>query len=165
MTGAAAFTCGDENHVGTLEHLFDLVGVVIGRLTPDPGVGAGTEATGELATDVELHVSVAHQQRLRVGVDRDELDALEADLDHPVDGVDAAAPDSDDLDHGEVVLRCCHERCLPSMRGRAPHRRRPGEGAVDGCGLRWHPGSVQPRRQPSSSSRELLLTACNVPGH
>jgi hypothetical protein len=73
----------------------------------DLGVGAGAEPAGELAADVELDVGVAHQQSLGVGVDRDELDALEADLDHPVDGVDTAAADADDLDDGEVVLGCC----------------------------------------------------------
>ena len=82
--------------------------MVLGGLAPDLGVGAGAESAGELAPDVELDVGVAHQQRLRVGVDGDELDALETDLDHPVDGVDAAAADADDLDDGEVVLRCCH---------------------------------------------------------
>ena len=75
---------------------------------PDLGVGAGAEAAGELAADVELDVGVAHEEGLGVGVDRDELDALEPDLDHPVDGVDAAATDAHDLDDGQVVLRCCH---------------------------------------------------------
>jgi hypothetical protein len=37
---------------------------------------------------------------LRVGVDGDELDALKALFDHPVDGIDAAAADADHLDHG-----------------------------------------------------------------
>ena len=81
-------------------------------LRADLGVGAGAEAAGELAADVELDVGVAHQQGLRVGVDRDELDALEPDLDHPVDGVDATSTDAHDLDDGQVVLRCCHGRCL-----------------------------------------------------
>ena len=76
--GAAALARGDEHHVGALEHLFDLVAVVLGGLATDLGVGAGAEPARELAADVELHVGVAHQQRLRVGVDRDELDALEA---------------------------------------------------------------------------------------
>ena len=107
--GAAALAGGDEDHVGALEDLLDLLAVVLGGLRADVGVGAGAETTGQLAADVELDVGVAHQQRLRVGVDRDELDALETDLDHAVDGVDAAAADADDLDDGEVVLRCCHE--------------------------------------------------------
>ena len=77
-------------------------------LRADVGVGAGAEAAGELAADVELDVGVAHEQRLGVGVDGDELDALESDLDHPVDGVDSTATDTHDLDDGQVVLRCCH---------------------------------------------------------
>jgi hypothetical protein len=43
------------------------------------------------------------QQRLRVGVDRDELDACDARVDHPVDGVRPAAADSDDFQDCEVV--------------------------------------------------------------
>ena len=118
--GAAALAGGDEDHVGALEDLFDLLAVVLGGLAAHLGVGAGAEAAGELAADVELDVGVAHQQRLRVGVDRDELDALETDLDHAVDGVDAAAADADDLDDGEVVLRCCHVGGL-SLADRGTH--------------------------------------------
>ena len=64
---------------------------------PDRRVGAGAEAARDLRADVDLHVGVAHQQRLRVGVDRDELDAGQAGLDHAVDGVRAAAADADTL--------------------------------------------------------------------
>ena len=103
--GAAALARGDEHHVGALEDLLDLVAVVLGGLPADLGVGAGAEAPRELAADVELDVGVAHEQRLRVGVDRDELDALQARVDHAVDGVAATAADTDDLDHREVVLR------------------------------------------------------------
>ena len=110
---AAALTGGDEDHVGALEDLLDLLRVVVGGLLADLGVGAGAEPARELATDVELDVGVTHEQRLGVGVDGDELDALEADLDHPVDGVDTAAADADDLDDGEVVLGCCHDAGLP----------------------------------------------------
>ena len=106
---AAALTGGDEDHVGALEDLFDLLAVVLGRLAPDLGIGSRAEAAGEFPADVEFDVGVAHQQRLGVGVDGDELDALESLLDHPVDGVDSAAADSDDLDDREVVLRCCHD--------------------------------------------------------
>jgi hypothetical protein len=106
--GATALAGGHEDHVGALEDLLDLLGVVLGGLLADLGVGAGAQAAGELTTHVELDVGIAHQQRLRVGVDRDELDALEADLDHPVDRVDTAAADADDLDDGQVVLGCCH---------------------------------------------------------
>src|SRR5690606_10308671 len=102
---APALAGGDEHHVGALEHLLDVLAVLVGRLAADLGIGAGTRASGELSADVELHVGVGHEQRLGVGVHGDELDALQAGVDHAVDGVDPAAPDADDLDDGQVVLR------------------------------------------------------------
>jgi hypothetical protein len=76
---------------------------------------------------VQLDVGVAHQQRLGIGVDRDELHTLEPNFDHAVDGVDAATADADDLDDRKVVVRRCH-RAQPSL---------PGLADVDGpCGSR-----------------------------
>src|SRR5690606_33831610 len=89
---------------GAGQCLFDLGAVIFGGLTTDLGIAARAEAAGELASDVELDVGVAHQERLRVGVDGDELDALEACVDHAVDRVDAAAAYPDDLDDRKVVL-------------------------------------------------------------
>jgi len=82
--------------------------VVLGGLAADLGVRAGAEAARELLAHIELDVRIGHEERLRVGVDRDELDALETRLDHAVDGVHAAAADTDDLDDCEVVLRSGH---------------------------------------------------------
>jgi len=82
--------------------------VVLGGTTADLGVRSGSEAAGDLATDVELDVRVAHQQRLGVRVDGDELDAAQAEFDHAVDSVDTAATDADHLDYGEVVLIRSH---------------------------------------------------------
>jgi hypothetical protein len=47
--------------------------------------------------------AIADHQGLGVRIDRDELDAREAGVHHPVDGIRAAAADADDLDHREVV--------------------------------------------------------------
>src|SRR3712207_9506297 len=62
----------DEDHVGALEHLFDLLAVVLGGLPADVGLRPGAQSAGEFTADVELDVRVAHQQRLGVGVDGDE---------------------------------------------------------------------------------------------
>ena len=98
-----------------LMHLFDLVAVRLGGVAADLGIAARAEAAGEVAADVELDVGVAHQQRLRVGVDGDELDPLQPGVDHAVDGVDAAAADADHLDDREIVLGCaCHQGSLRS---------------------------------------------------
>src|SRR5699024_2199998 len=99
----------DEDHVGPLEDLFDLLAMILGRLTADIGVGSGAQATCEFAADVELDIGVTHQQRLRVRVDGDELDALEPLFDHSVDGIDTATADADDFARREVVLRCCND--------------------------------------------------------
>jgi hypothetical protein len=94
--------------------------VVLGGLAADLGIRARAEPAGEVATDVELDVRVGHQQRLRIGVDRDELHAAQTRVDHAVDGVDAAAADPDDLDHGQVVggVRRHGSSCRSSSAGR-----------------------------------------------
>src|SRR6185312_4400827 len=99
-----------EDHVGALQRLLQLVAALRGSFEPDVRVRAGAEAARDLTADVELDVGVAHQQRLRVGVDRDELHAAQAELDHAVHRVDPAAADADDLDHRKVVLVRCHAR-------------------------------------------------------
>ena len=118
--GAAALARGDEDHVGPLEDLLDLLAVVLGGLAADLRIRARTQAPRQLTTDVELDVGVGHQQGLRVRVHRDELDALEADLDHPVHGVHTTATDADDLDHCEVVVRGRHRAHLPVQLGSDP---------------------------------------------
>jgi hypothetical protein len=101
--GAAALAGGDEDHVGALERLLQLVAALLRGGVTDCRVRACAEPAGDLRADVDLHVGVAHQQRLRVGVHGDELDAAEARVDHAVDRVRTAAADADDLDHSEVV--------------------------------------------------------------
>ena len=106
--GATALARGDEHHVGAAQQLLDVVLGVLGGLAAHLGVGAGAESAGGVTPDVELDVGIAHQQRLGVGVDGDELHALETLFDHPVDGIDAAATDADHLDDGEIVVRGRH---------------------------------------------------------
>ena len=100
---AAPLAGGDEDHVRALQCLLELVPALLRGGATNVRVGPGAEAVRPLRTDLELDVAVAHQQRLRVGVHRDELDAPEARVDHSVDGVRAAAAHADDLDHCEVV--------------------------------------------------------------
>ena len=96
--GAAAEPCGDEHHVGAVERLNQLVGVLERRLAAHVRVRARAEALGELPADLDLHGRGVHLQRLQVGVRDDELDALEAALHHARDGVAAAAADAHHLD-------------------------------------------------------------------
>src|SRR5258706_587009 len=102
---SAAFTSGDEHHVGALQDLFDLVAMRLGGVPADIRIAARTKTPGEVTADVELDVGVAHQKRLRIRVDSDELDTLEAGIDHPVHGIDATPADADHLDDREIILR------------------------------------------------------------
>ena len=54
---------------------------------------------------MDLLVRLGHEERLRVRVHGDELDAGETRLDHPRHRVRAAAADTDDLDDGEVATQ------------------------------------------------------------
>jgi hypothetical protein len=105
-TGAAAHTGGDEHHVGALQHLLDAVAVLEGRLAAHVRVGAGAQALGEAAADLQGGLGVGLAQHLGVGVDGDEVDALDALGHHVLDGVAATAAHADDLDHrvlGHVI--------------------------------------------------------------
>ena len=101
--GAAALARGDEDHVRALERFLQLVPALLGRGEPHARVGAGAETARRLRPDVDLLVGLRHQERLRVGVHGDELDARDARLDHARHRVRAAAADADDLDDGEIA--------------------------------------------------------------
>ncbi len=98
--GAAAQAGGQEDHVRPFERLEDLVGVFERGLAALLGVGAGAEALGEHAADLQLDRRAALGERLEIGVGGDELDAPELGVDHAVDRVAPAASDADDLDLG-----------------------------------------------------------------
>ena len=99
-----ALTGGDEDHVGALEGLLDLVSVILGSLTSLVRVRTCTQSSGEVPADVELDVGIAREEGLGIGVDSEELNSLESRLDHAVNGIAAATAYPHDLDHGEVVL-------------------------------------------------------------
>jgi hypothetical protein len=84
--------------VGALEEGEDLLGVLERALPPHLRVAAGAEAAGERRAELHLHRRAALAQRLQVGVGGDELDAAQPGVDHPVDGVAAAAADAEHLD-------------------------------------------------------------------
>ena len=102
--GPTALTSGDEDHVGTLEGLLDLVGMVLGSLPSLIRVGSGPQPSSEVPADIELNVGVAREEGLGIGIDGEELDSLESRLDHAVYGIATSAAYPHDPDHGEVVL-------------------------------------------------------------
>jgi hypothetical protein len=101
--GAAAHPTGDEHEIGAREHPQHLVPIFLDRLTADLRSRPGAEPTRELLANLNLDVGFGAQERLRVRVHRNELDALQVLLDHPIDRVAAPPADPDDLHAG--VLR------------------------------------------------------------
>jgi len=94
----------DEDHVGALQRLLQLIAALLGCRPADDWVRAGTETARRLGANVDLDVGVAHQKRLRVGVHDDELDPGDVGIDHAVDRVRAPAADTDDFDHREITV-------------------------------------------------------------
>ena len=100
---AAAFTSGDEDHVGLGQSLADLVAGLFGCLRAHFGVGTSAEATGKILADMNGLVRIGHKKRLTIGVDGDELDALHTSLDHAVNGIRTATANADDLDNRQML--------------------------------------------------------------
>src|SRR5918997_1495195 len=98
--GAAACAGGDEHHVRAAQHGLHLVVVLERREAPELGVRARAEPARGFPAYVHAVVRRGLLERLGVGVDRDELDALDLRLDHPVDGVHARASHPDDAQDG-----------------------------------------------------------------
>ena len=75
---AAAFAGGDEHEVGAAQCGLELIARDLHGFSPHIGVRPAAETVRELLADVDLDVGVAHAELLHVGVDGDELDALDA---------------------------------------------------------------------------------------
>ena len=61
-----------------MQHARNLFPVLFDRLLADLGPRARAEPAGKLLTDLDLYVGLGVEERLRVGVDRDELDPFES---------------------------------------------------------------------------------------
>ena len=96
--GAAAHARGHEHHVRALNGLLQAVHVLERGLLAAVGVRAGAEPARDVAADRDLECGGVGAEGLRVGVDADELDALESEMNHGVDGVPTGATDADHLD-------------------------------------------------------------------
>src|SRR5690349_22802594 len=83
--------------VRALNRLGHFVPVLLDGLSADLGSSPRPEPAGQLAPNLDFDVRLRDRQRLRIGVDRDELDAAELILAHAVDGVATAATDADHL--------------------------------------------------------------------
>src|SRR5690606_34332064 len=96
--GATAHAGGDEHHIGALDHIGDTVPVLHGGLAAHIGIGPGAEAPGYPVAQLQQGRTGKVFQRLGVGVGADKLHPFDLTVDHVLDGVTAAATDTDHLD-------------------------------------------------------------------
>ena len=113
-----------------LSRLFSSSYCSIADWRPSVGVRPRAEAAGGVVADVHARGRARLLERLHVGVDGDELHALDLRLDHAVDGVHAGAADADHAQDGlagERRLGACTGSCSAAGRVGA---------AADGSGAR-----------------------------
>ena len=101
--GAAAHAGRDEDHVGILKGLGDVIAALLGGALADLGIAAGALTVGQLLADLDLLVCAGNGQRLLIGIDGDILDALSTGFHHAVDDVVAGAADADHLQGDDIL--------------------------------------------------------------
>src|SRR5208283_230464 len=102
--GASAHPRGDEQHVAPFDELDDAVTVLHGGLASDFRIGPCAQPLGDVAADLQRRAHLGVLERLRVGIDADEIHALEARLHHVRDRVAAAAAHAQHLDDGALTI-------------------------------------------------------------
>ncbi len=75
---AATHAGGDEDHVRAFDQLDDAVTVFHRRLAADFRIRAGAETLGDVRADLQARLDLRVLERLRIGVDAHEIDALDA---------------------------------------------------------------------------------------
>ena len=101
--GAAAHAGRDEDHVGILKGLGNVVAALLGGALADLGIAAGALTVGQLLADLDLLIRAGNGQRLLIGIDGDVLDTLGTGLHHAIDNVVAGAADADDLQGDDIL--------------------------------------------------------------
>ena len=93
---AAAHARGDKHHVRVADEIGQLLRALLGGFFTRVRIAARAETARELFSDVQSRRCITPRQSLRVRIDRDELDATHARLNHPIDRVAATTPDAQD---------------------------------------------------------------------
>jgi hypothetical protein len=97
---ATAHSACNEDQIGIRDRAKHLVATLLDRLAADLGPRACAQTACELLPDLDLHIGFGAEQRLGVGIHRDEFDSGEALLDHAIDRVATTATDAHDLHPG-----------------------------------------------------------------
>jgi hypothetical protein len=97
--GAATHAGGDEQHVRALDHFGDAFPILDRRAATHFRIGARTQALGHVAAELHRDLGLVALECLRIGVGADELHPRHPVADHVVNGVAAAATNTNHLDY------------------------------------------------------------------
>ena len=103
-TSAAAFTCGNENHVGIGKSFANLGTGFLCCLTANLGVGTRTQTTGNFFADMDSLIGIGKKKGLTVSINGDEFNAFDAGFNHAVYGIRAAAANADNFDNRKIIV-------------------------------------------------------------
>jgi len=95
---ASPHATSQEDHVRPIDQIVEVLAGLLSGLTAEFGVTADAQATGDLVTQPQLDRQVHVQEVLRIGVDRNVLNAGDALLIHTGNRVGSATTNPDDLD-------------------------------------------------------------------
>ncbi len=98
---AAAHAGGDEDHIGLIEGLHDLLFALFSGALPLLRIPPGAQSAGQLPANLQALRGLRDLECLGIGVHDDEIHALNTHLDHPVHGVTAASANPHHLDPGK----------------------------------------------------------------
>ena len=101
-SGATALASGDKNEVGTLQRLADFLFGLFCRFATNLGSRTRAEALGEILTNVNTRRCLRRAELLSIRVDGNKLDVANARFDHPIDGIDTRATNTNNANYGEV---------------------------------------------------------------
>src|SRR2546428_8187266 len=100
--GAASHAAGDKHEVRALQGVQHFVAILFDGLAADFRPRPGAEPARQLFADLDFDIGFVVEERLSIGIDRNELDSAHVLVDHSVQGVAAAAADADDF-HPRVL--------------------------------------------------------------
>jgi hypothetical protein len=100
--GPAAHPGGDEDHIGAVDHLVEVITRLFGRFGADGRVAARAQSLGQLVADSHAVWRTGKHQCLGIGIDGDKLNAPQTLFDHAVDGVAATPTHTQHLDPCEI---------------------------------------------------------------
>jgi hypothetical protein len=78
--------------------------MVLSRPATHLRVSPRTKPSGELPAHVKFHVSITHQQCLRISINGNEFNTPKTAVDHAVDSVYTPATDAHHFDDSQVIV-------------------------------------------------------------